>query len=133
MVQAAAEYLIINCLNADIFLSGRRPGVDHMLRIFIGNPVAVILRGEGSIGFQGIFGGRSGLFSVGQTCQPIAHGAEIHGDGAVGINVTANNFFIFLSVGGLYFSDILLKNCCRFMYFNEPIFSFPIVSFTYIS
>ena len=84
VVQAAAEYLIINCLNADIFLPGRRPGVDHMLRILIGNPVAVILRGEGSVGFQGIFGGRSGLFPVGQTCQPIAHGAEIHGDGAVG-------------------------------------------------
>ena len=44
----------------------------------------MILRGEGSIGFQGIFGGRTGFFPVGQTCQPVAHGTEVHDDGAVG-------------------------------------------------
>ena len=44
----------------------------------------MIFRGEGSVGFQGIFGGRTGFFPVGQTCQPVAHGTEVHDDGAVG-------------------------------------------------
>ena len=84
VVQAAAEYLIINCLNADVFLTACGPCIDCKLCVLIRYRVAVGRRSERSIGFQRIFGGRGGIYSVGHIRQPVAHSAEIHGDGAVG-------------------------------------------------